>query len=387
MSIFKDFEEFESKKQGLLDSTYNFKNTDIPIIQTFDELKEEYLFGDMRKDRVKMLDQQLANISKAIKCKTDFIPFLEPWHCIGVYANSFGCKIKFSDVKDPDTLWAIDKPEDVYNLKPDINNSELMNMTLDTIKFFQDKVGTSIPITTCDPNSPMLCASLVLKTDVFLMSLMTNPKEMHHLIDLTTKVFLEFYQRQLDLLKNPAFPGHGFLFTKNATGVCVSEDNLAQIPPAIFEEFEVLSLEKIAEKFGGVYVHSCGNWIHNLDSVLKIKGLKGINFHSSPVEMDPEIVLKKIKASGKDIAVFTDFGQIGIKWTDNYKDEKDAYVNWFLKKICYDGIPKGVFITTFGNYPKITKYGYGYCRENISVEQASSDYDWIKNEINKLISK
>jgi hypothetical protein len=45
-------------------------------------------------------------------------------------------------------------------------------------------------------------------------------------------------------------------------------------------------------------VHSCDNWIHNLDTILKVKGLKGINFHSSPVEMDPEIVLKKIKASG-----------------------------------------------------------------------------------------
>jgi hypothetical protein len=55
-----------------------------------------------------------------------------------------------------------------------------------------------------------------------------------------------------------------------------------------------------------------------------------------------------------------------------------------LKKICYDEIPKGVFIITFDNYPGITKYGYGYCRENISVDQASNDYDWIKNEIKRL---
>ncbi|MHB8276303.1 MAG: uroporphyrinogen decarboxylase family protein [Candidatus Humimicrobiaceae bacterium] len=384
MNFFEEFEEFAIKKEELLNDTYNFKNKDLPVIQTFDELKTGYSFGDMRKDRRKMLDQQLANISKTIKCKTDLIPFVEPWHAMGVYANSFGCQIKWSDNKDPDTLHVTDKPEDVYDLKPDLKNCELMNMTIDTIKFFQDKVGSSIPITTCDPNGPMLCASLILKTDVFLMSLMLNPKEMHHLIDLTTKVFIEFYERQLDLLKNPAFPGHNYIFSKNVKGVCVSEDNLAQLSPVVFEEFEVPALEKIADKFDGVYVHSCGNWMHNIDTVLKIKGLKGINFHSSPAEMDPEIVLKKIKASGKDITVFTDFGQVGINWKDNFKDEKDAYTNWFLKKICYDGIPKGVFITTFDNYPKITKYGYGYCRENISVEQASNDYEWIKNEIKKL---
>ena len=384
MDFLEEFEKFSIEKEVLLNATFNFKNEDIPVIQTFDELKAGYTFGDIRKVREKMLNQQLANISKTIKCKTDYIPYIEPWHCMGVYANAFGCQIKWYDDKDPDTINVIDKPEEVYNLKPNLQNSELINMTLDTIKYFQDKVGTDIPITTCDPNGPLLCASLILKTDVFLMSLILNPKEMHHLVDLTTKVFIEFYQKQLDLIRNPAFPGHCYVFSKNVKGITVCEDNLPQIPPGIFEEFGVPALEKIAEKFDGVYVHSCGNWTHNIDVVLKIKGLKGINFHSSPVEMDPEIVLKKIKQSGKEITVFTDFGQVGINWKDNFKDEKDAYTNWFLKKICYDGVPKGVFISTFDNYPKITKYGYGFCRENISIEQASKDYDWIKNEIKKF---
>ena len=278
------------------------------------------------------------------------------------YASAFGCEIKWYDNKDPDTLPVISDPKDVYNLKQDLANSELMKMTLDTIKYFQNKVGTSIPISICDPNGPLLCASLVLKIDKFFMGLMLNKKELHYLIDLTTRVFIEFTERQLDILKNPAFPGHNYVNSKSVEGLCVSVDNLAQLSPDIIDEFSVPALEKIAERFGGVYVHSCGNWMNNVDTVLKIKGLKGLNFHGSPAEMDPEVVLRKIKKSGKDISIFCDFGQVGIKWTDYYKDEKDAYINWYLKKILSNGIPKGVFISTFDNYPEITKFGYGFCK-------------------------
>jgi len=387
LSLLKNFEKFSDEKEKLLTEAFNFKNKDLPIIQMVDELKEGYSFGVMRYDRKKMLDQQLANMEKIIKAKTDFIPFLEPWHSMGVYASAFGCEIKWYDDKDPDTLPAINDPKEVYNLKPDLENSKLMQMTLDTIKYFQDKVGTTIPISICDPNGPLLCASLVLKTDMFFMGLMLNKKELHHLIDLTTKVFIEFTERQLDMLKNPALPGHNYVYSSSAKGLCISVDNLAQISPEIIEEFSVPALEKIASRFDGVYVHSCGNWMNNIDTVLKIKGLKGLNFHCSPVEMDPEIVLKKIKESGKEISAFCDFGQVGIKWTDYFKDEKDAYVNWYLKKILYDGIPKGVFISSYDNYPDITKFGYGYCRENMSAEQMSADYDWIKSKIKEILKE
>ncbi len=399
MSLLSKYETFAEEKEKLLSETFNFKNKELPIIQTVDELKEEYSFGDIRKDRIKMLDQQLANIEKLIQAKTDYIPILEPWHSWGVYASAFGCETKWHDNNNPDNLSVISNPKDVYDLKPDLANSELMKMTLDTIKYFQNKVGTSIPISICDPNGPSLCASLVMKMDKFFMRrLMLNnyKKELHYLIDLTTRVFIEFTERQLDILKNPAFPGHNYVNSKSAEGLCISVDILAPLSPdviegfpapALVEEFVVPALEKIAERFGGVYVHACGNWMMHLDVLLKMKGLKGINLHASPAEMDPEVVLRKIKNSGKDISVFCDFGNLGIKWTDYYKDEKDAYVNWYLKKILRNGTPKGVFISTFDNYPETPKFGFGYLRDNVSIEQMSADYDWIKLKIKEILEE
>lgn len=387
MELIKKFERFAEEKEKLITDTLNFKNKDLPILQAVDELKPQYIFGEIRKDRIKMLDQQLTNIEKTIKTKTDYIPFLAPWHSIGEYASAFGAQQRWYDDRDPDTLPILNNPQEVYDLKPDLKNSELMNRTLETIKYFQKKVGTSIPISTCAPVGPLLMANLIMKADSFFMALIANHNEMHHLINMTTDVFIEFYQRQLDIIKNPAFPGIEYVYSKKAEGVCISVDNLPQVSPDVIEEYSIPALEKIAAKFDGVVVHSCGNWMNNLDAILKIKGLKGINFHSSPVEMDPEVVFKKIRESGKNITVVTDFGQIGIKWANYFKDEKDGYVNWYLRKILYDGIPKGVFISTYDNYPKIPKYVYGIGRENVSVDQMSADYDWIKLQINKIIKE
>jgi len=387
MKLKEEFIKFSENKEKLISDTFYFKNKKLPIIQAVDELKAEYKFIDIRKDKVKMLDQQLANIEKTMQAKTDYIPFLAPWHSIGEYADAFGSKQKWYDDRDPVTLPAINNTEDVYDLKPDLKNSKLMNMTLDTIRYFQNKIGTSIPISTCAPIGPFLLASMIMNPNIFFISLLTNKKEMHYLIDLCTKVFIEFYDRQLDIIKNPALPGIEYVYSKNAEGIIISADSLAQVSPDIFEEYSVPAIEKIADKFNGIILHSCGNWMHNLDVVLKIRGLKGLNFHSSPIEMDPEIVLKKIRKSKKNIHVLTDFGKIGIRWTDYFKNEKDAYSNWYLKKILYNGIPTGVFISTFDNYPDIPKYVYGIGRENVSIEKMNNDYTWIRAQIEKILSK
>lgn len=384
--LLEKYSEFKQNKEKLLADTFDFKNNEIPVIQMIDEIKPEYTFGDMRHDKVKMLDQQLTNIEKVIQAKTDFIPVLYPWHSMGVYASAFGCKTKWYDHKDADTLYVIDSPEKVYDLKPDLKNADLMKMTLDTINYFQSKVGDAIPIQTCDPNGPTLCASILMKADVFYMSLLTNKKEMHYLLDMITDVFIEFYERQLDILKNPALPGTNYVCSKNARGIIVSEDSLVQLPPYLVEEFMVPSLEKIAARFDGVYIHSCGNFTHNLDTILKIKGLRGINFNASLVEMDPEIVLRKIKESGKQVSIFPVFHKIGLTWTDYYSSEKDAYENYYLKKILYDGLPKGVFISTYGNCPIPTLLSF-YTRRNVTPEQMSNDYDWIKNKIKEMLKE
>jgi len=385
--LLKKYEEFAEEKEKLMSATFSFKNEELPVVQTVDELKPEYCYGDMRRDPVKMLSQQLANIEKTINAKTDYIPFLEPFHSIGVHASAFGPKHVWYDDRDPRTVPIIDRPKDVYGLKPDLKNSELFNMTLETIKYFQSKVGTSIPISTGDPNGPVLCASLLMKTDEFFMGLLINKKEMHYLIDMTTNVFIESMERQLDIIKNPALPGHNYMISKDAKGVSVSVDTLDQVSSDTVEEFIVPALEKIAARFDGVAVHSCGDWIHTVDTILKVKGIKGLNFHSSPAEMDPGIVLKKIKKSGKNVTVFTDFGKIGMDWTEDYKDEKEAYSEWYLKKILSDGLPKGVAISTYGTNVKRHIFGFGNTKIDVSTEQMSKDQDWVKSRIREILKE
>ena len=79
MELLKKYEDFKHKKVGLLNDTFEFKNKEIPVLQSVDDLKEEYTFEDIRRNKEKMLDQQLFNIEKLLKEKTDYLPILQPW--------------------------------------------------------------------------------------------------------------------------------------------------------------------------------------------------------------------------------------------------------------------------------------------------------------------
>ena len=53
------------------------------------------------------------------------------------------------------------------------------------------------------------------------------------------------------------------------------------LSPALHDEFGVPYLDRLADEFGGVYVHSCGDWSHLFASLEKVRGLRGLEFGAS----------------------------------------------------------------------------------------------------------
>ena len=48
-----------------------------------------------------MLDLELENITKMLAVDTDWVPYLEPWHGVGVYAEAFGCPFEWREGEPP----------------------------------------------------------------------------------------------------------------------------------------------------------------------------------------------------------------------------------------------------------------------------------------------
>ncbi len=61
-------------------------------------------------------------------------------------------------------------------------------------------------------------------------------------------------------------------------GVHLSEDQIVNISAGMFEEFLLPRLDRLSDHFGGLHLHSCGNFTHQLQNLKKIHHFKSLNF-------------------------------------------------------------------------------------------------------------
>jgi hypothetical protein len=95
-------------------------------------------------------------------------------------------------------------------------------------------------------------------------------------------------QRDLTLGLGAEFVPSGFQpWLPDGTALSLANDAGVMISPELHDEFAVPYFNRIAEAFGGVYIHSCGDWTHLLPSLEKIKGLRGLEFGASETDFGP----------------------------------------------------------------------------------------------------
>lgn len=358
-------EQVEESK-ARLKKAYRMEAVDhIPVVQTT-KVKLDYSIYDIVYKKEAMLHQQLSNISATMRHKTDYCPMLAPWHGVGMYAELFGCEIHYFENDWP---WAkpliTDNPEDVYKLKPKkLEESDLWQHLFKTMDYFQKNTSGDIPICATDPQGPMATASMIWRTEDLLCACYTNPEEVHYLLNLVTDVFIEFYEKQMARIENPAYPGWGFPLGETGLGISISDDNAAFMSPKLYEEFCVPYNARIAKHFNGLYLHSCGNWMHNIPLAVKIPQLRAINYHSAPRDGEPE---KYRSIIGDSCAVWTGPTDADIGFGGNRPDDHILYGEYLVPKNMKAG-GKGLIISGMGDYVGA---------EGKSPREMDEFYDWL----------
>ena len=365
-------EKAGQKAHERLCKAYRMEQTDrVPVVEL---AKKDlgYTIRQIALEKECMLSQQLANITLTSRLDTDYVPFLEPWICVPIHAEPFGAKIKFMDNEWPSAYPVItDDPADVYKLRPQkVWESPLWKLLREIIEFFQANTRGDIPIALTDPQGPFTNASLLWQTDDFFTACYTNPKEVHYIMNLLTESFIEYNEAQLELIDNPAFPGHSFPLGENGRGISISDDNSVMISPAMFEEFNLPYLNRISEHFGGLYYHSCGNYMKMLPSVLKIKGLRAVNYHTGPYEMVPSEARRIIDGR---CAVWTSYSLESTGWQGNRPDIETVFEDYYIpQNLEYS--KKGIILAGMGSYQ-------GSETGDASLHQRQ--IDWVRQLIEK----
>jgi hypothetical protein len=251
---------------------------------------------------------QLSCIEKTLEAKTDWMPFLEPWHGVGIYAEMFGCSYDWELCEYPQTRYAVHSVEEARRIrKPRWQDGEIARLVIDSIRYYKSKVGDAIPIACTDTQSPIDTATLIWQTDSFLLACFEEPETVHRLLDMVTDLKIEFTRIQLEAIgENAARPGHNACLSRpwrRSGGIGVSDDLATVVSPAIYEEFARPYNERMARELGGVVVHSCGVWRPQIiRAVLETRGLMGVELALSrdddPTPSQASVIRDGFRGSG-----------------------------------------------------------------------------------------
>ena len=220
----------------------------------------------------------------------DFVPYLYPYQGVTVFASAFGCPVRFFDHTAPwvePLIRAEDPPEKVYELpRPAVTDGQLGTM-LEYTDYFVAETGGRYPIGLTDLQGPLDVAYLVWEPTAFILAMYTNPREVHHLMRLVTDLIIAFVKEQR--ARSPEFLPRHFppVWLPDGQGITISDDCAAVLSPKLYQEFALPYVNELSEEFGGIIIHSCGNFTHQFDNLAKVHNLRGLNFGASETPFAP----------------------------------------------------------------------------------------------------
>jgi uroporphyrinogen-III decarboxylase len=258
---------------------WNLEDVDRPAYQINPIVREEESKLERFNDPHKMLQHQLREIETRRGITDDYVAALFPYLGTAIIPSAFGCEVRWFEDQDPWAMPLINTdPNAVYDLDKPLATDGLLGKVLDYTVYLANQSDGRFPIRMTDIQSPLDAAYLIWRSEDFLVAMFTNPAEVHHLLSMVTDLIIDFIMAQRELA--PEFiPCHyPSIFMPDGLGIAISDDALAILSPSLYEEFGLPYVTRLAETFNGIFIHSCGDFSHNLANLAKVPNLRGLDF-------------------------------------------------------------------------------------------------------------
>ena len=241
-------------------------------------------------DPAKFLAAQIEEIEGQSKLRGDLVPALCPTLGVIAIPSAFGAEVVWweNDFPAVRPVAGLD-PAGLRRLKkPRITDGELGRI-FETTRAFLDRTEGRMPIRLADIQGPLDNAALIMGHTSFLEALITSPREVHALLDMITDLMIEFAAAQRGLVRaaGAEFVPSAFQpWIADGAGISVANDVAVMLSAGLHDDFGVPYLDRLSDAFGGVYIHSCGDWTHLAPSLEKVRGLRGLEFGGSEAPYD-----------------------------------------------------------------------------------------------------
>jgi hypothetical protein len=105
-------------------------------------------------------------------------------------------------------------------------------------------------------------------------------------------------------------------------GIRVSDDVLAVISPKHYREFGVRYNNMLAREFGGIVIHSCGEFAFQVPTILETEGLRAIDLALPHINMQ-----KLAEAAAGKVALTMRY------WIQDWEDQRPPNLETFSEQV------------------------------------------------------
>lgn len=216
----------------------------------------------------------------------DFIPTIFPGCKQSTIPSMFGAKEVVSG-KDYCSERIIFENEGIDRMpEPDMGPGTTAYEWLSMQQYILEETEGQIPIHVTDMQGPVDVCGQLWGYDNILASAYTDPEYFHKIMSIVTDAFIMFWKKQKEILCDCFVGTHlfGWNWVPEDTGASISADSLVMVSPDYYNEFYRPYLTKIGEVFGGMSVHSCGNFAPVFKNLCRTPFLKAINASQMSIE-------------------------------------------------------------------------------------------------------
>ncbi|MCK5844655.1 MAG: hypothetical protein KAG97_08120 [Victivallales bacterium] len=229
-----------------------------------------------------MLCSQMRGACSAANSRGDSLPSIRSNLGTGICMGPVGLRQTVFSDKMPWLLQHLTLKQAADLTIDDIRIQGDFEMGLGHMKFFQEVMGDAVPVYCMDTQGPFDLAHLMVGDDIFY-ALYDDPALVHHIME----IVLEIGIRAHTWMKEVSGEGIDNIFHGNGLcaenmGVRICEDTTVLLSPEAQAEFALPYSKRLAEHFGGAWVHYCGRHDGLTAGILEMDCIRGINFGHIP---------------------------------------------------------------------------------------------------------
>ena len=311
---------------------------EVPVIGPSVGKAPWYSLKESLDDLEKKLESAVGQANIAAVNKSDWPPILDTYCSICLVPQAFGGKVIFTESGNAANSPLVTDISQVWTLKPmPLLEAPMIRRLFDWVDYAQCKVGTDLPFWSIDLQSPFSAAMEICDSVEFLTACYSDPKAVHHLVQMVTDYSIELMQRHLAQMEHPGYPGRNFPSISQDIGICIADDTpLAVLSPEMYREFALPYNSQIGVAFGGLHVHSCGDYNHNLDVLLETANLRSIQVRVGPGEFHlPVTAIEDHPFNRARQRVTYSMDVTGVGKGDQYskRPERDIYEEYLFPRL------------------------------------------------------